>query len=280
MKDKRKIINELIFGDDELSGNFETDVIHLTKRYFGWDATKAEFQVSGSIKSLWNIFCENLDELNSKGIQPYIKIKSTLGKKIQRYSDFISEKDPETASILKRRKEIRELILSLDEREFEAFGCYICSISGAIHYALTPRGGDQGIDFCAIVPSEGRSIIFPNQKNTIRILGQSKKWSSGVPVERIRLLRDTCADFLHENYKLRMLLPSWMYTEEGVLSATVFANSGLQSGGTDLAKHLGFSIADLIILVEAVTLHHPHDKSPLSIKNEIKEFIDKLLNEK
>ena len=281
MRNKNNIIKSIFYSITD--GEFEQNLITALETVNKYDRIKSEYEANRYCSNLWHLFKNFNQSFVSKGIYPYYEITDdTLFK----YRLFHSEQLTDTKKSiilknkLKRRFEIKKFIDELSWREYESVGCYISQLCGAnnnyIH--LTPSGNERGIDFLSIIPAYGKFHLFPNHYKRIKLIGQSKKWDSSTPRERVSLMNDSIENIRRKNSDVLELIPDWFLTENGSYQGIIFSHSGYQSGALDLAREYGIITADSFDLTEIISLKYDLtydiDKITKELENGIKTFMN------
>jgi ferredoxin-like protein FixX len=227
----------------------------------GCDQIEAEDYAERNKRRVWNKVIRRLDEEIGKGLHPTFEVVDATRVELA-WFPMMKRGDDSQLKRKKLRLACRGRILDyLDEdevssRAYEALGCVICKLAGASQWHLTPPGNEFGIDFLALLPSFGKSHLFPHADKQIRIVGQSKKWSSRIERDVVRLLADTLDDIRKRNQRIleSTILPPWFVSAKGPLVGCMMAHSGAQSGGHDIANDHGIIMADSRDIAEIATL--------------------------
>lgn len=227
----------------------------------GCDQIEAEAYAERMKQRIWSRLIRRLDEEANKGIYPTFKVIDADRFELA-WFPMMKEDDDSQLKQKKLRLACRGEILNyIDEdevssRAYEALGCVICQLAGASRWHLTPPGNEFGIDFLAVLPSFGKTHLFPHAHKQIRIVGQSKKWSSRIKRDEVRLLADTLDDIRKRNQRIfeSTILPPWFVSAKGLLVGCMIAHSGTQSGGHDIANDRGIIMADSRDIAEIAAL--------------------------
>jgi hypothetical protein len=224
----------------------------------GCDPIEAEAYAERNKRHVWNKIIKRLDEENGKGIRPTFEVVDATRFEFA-WFPMIRNDDDSQLRQTKLRLACRGEILNyiddkVDDRAYEAIGCVICQLSGASRWHLTPPGNEFGIDFLAILPSFARGHLFPHANKQIRLVGQSKKWSSPIGRDEVDLLANRLDDIRRRNQRILETLPHWFVSAKGPLVGFMIAHSGSKSGGHDIANDHGMILADSRDIAEIVAL--------------------------
>lgn len=243
----------------------ENAVIPFVSSVLGCDQVEAEAYAERKKYSIWNRVVKRREEEYRKGLYPTFEIQDQTRFELSWYPATTIDDDDQVVG-LKRRLACRGEILDyIDDnenvswREYEALGCVICQLAGASHWHLTPPGNDWNIDFLALVPALGETHLLPSVGHQIRVVGQSKKWTSPVPPSEVRLLADTIDDIRKRSEWVLPLLPPWFIAARAPLVGVMVAHSGAYPGGDDIATYQGLIVADSRDIVEIACLSQTWD---------------------
>ncbi|PLW92439.1 MAG: hypothetical protein C0592_10805 [Marinilabiliales bacterium] len=281
MKNKLVIVDYIL--RNFYKNDFELSAVEAIKRIQNKDQIEAEYIANKNLNSLWNMFVKKIDEHSESAMFPYAVINERSTQRFTNYCTLLKNDSLKTKRLklkLSRRAKIYEFIESLTWREYEAISVLIMEFVGAkdtrIH--LTDPGNEFGVDFLALIPSYGKYHLFPNKTKTSRIIGQSKKWKTKTPRERISLLNDALTDFKRRRLEFIDKFPSWIFSSKNSIHGLVFSHSGFQSGARDLANDYGITIGNSYDLTEIISHHFEVDKTPDRIIEILKDRLNDILN--
>jgi hypothetical protein len=147
------------------------------------------------------------------------------------------------------------MIDALTGREYEALACVAMKVVGASEITLTPFGTEGGIDFFALVRSPARCHLFAGSTNPIRIVGQSKKYTRQVGVDKMKEFLATMDEVKHRGEpKTERVVPPWFHATRGPIVGCMIAHRGFQSGATSRARNHGIITADSLDIAEMLAL--------------------------
>jgi hypothetical protein len=161
----------------------------------------------------------------------------------------------------KARPHMLSSIDTLSSREYEALGCVTALLCGAQHVKLTPPGDECGVDFFAVVGVHSNNHVFGGMGSLIRVVGQSKKYESKVPVDRIRGFNDTLEDIRRTERKVSDLVPAWFHANHGPIVGWMISHRGYQSGALSRAKSHGILVSDSLDIAEISALSRQIDET-------------------
>ena len=235
-------------------------IADISQTLFEITRMAAEDYAERNQKRIWNLIVKRIDEEKDKGLNSVFKIIDSSRKRLLWYP-FIKEGDSSDVKKLKSRLAYRGKILdhldsddNISFRDYEALGCVVSILAGALRWHLTPQGNELGIDFISVLPAFGKGHLFPNSQKKIKIVGQSKKWTSKVPWDKIDSLANRLDDIRRRSQRVLEKLPPWFLSEKGTLVGLMLAHSGVQAGGHDFANDHGIIIADSRDLAEILVL--------------------------
>ena len=121
--------------------------------------------------------------------------------------------------------------------------CVACQASGASKICLTPKGNEGGVDFYALIEVP-KGHLRCTGLNSIRVVGQSKKYTSRVPVGEIRDFTTSLEDVRSRSPGVMAHLPHWFITASCPIVGWVFGHQGFQSGARGRAQMNGLMLFD------------------------------------
>ena len=143
---------------------------------------------------------------------------------------------------------------ALNSRRYEALGCLASILSGADRHLLTPPGNEGGIDFFSRIRQPANNHVFSGSYAPIRVIGQSKKYTSKVTVSKVREFVTAIDQAKHRYKRAGELVPDWFSSMQGPIIGWMIAHSGFQSGAADLAKDQGIILSDSSDIAEILSL--------------------------
>lgn len=127
--------------------------------------------------------------------------------------------------------------------------------AGASEVSLTPAGNEGGVDFFALLPTPFRCHLFGGGVNPVRIIGQSKKFSQAVQVDKLKEFLMTVEEVKHRGQpKTEKIVPPWFHAVHGPIVGCVIAHSGFQSGAISRARNDGVITADSLDVAEMLAI--------------------------
>lgn len=254
MSDQNKIFNYLMRQEELPLGNFSFDellyqAINKSLHKSGQDL---ESYYDSNCKRLWNSVKKKQQILfEEKGITPIFDVRDDAQRIVcSHINNKMSETGDKKYYYLKSRPYIFNEIESLNARQYEALSVLVCELLSANHTCLTPQGNEAGIDFIATIKFSELSHYLLGINGPVRIIGQCKKYSSPVQVDKIKEFNSTMADVYHLTSKMRSLIPSWFLNSKGPIIGWIISHSGFQSGAIDRGKNNGYVLSDSFDLAE------------------------------
>ena len=242
---------------------FNALLYQAIKEVLGKSDIDTEAYIERNTKKLWNKFLQNLDHDSRTGRATIFEVTDRNGMKLvwlpSNSSLASSKKEMHRRVRLSTRPTILQLIDSLTEREYEAFGCVICQLIGATDTKLTPVGNERGIDFLATINMPSKCHIIGGIHRLVRIVGQVKKYESKVELKEIQRLTDTLNEIKYQSQDIQKFIPPWFRAAAGPIVGWLIAHNGVQSGAISYAKNHGILISDSIDFAEIAALSHQFD---------------------
>lgn len=240
-------------------------------RKLGKSKSQADLYISRNINRNWSDLLKQQDIDQKRGIAPYFQIEDQQSKKISyRNGNYL----------LKSRPSILKAIDSLDDREYEALACLCCKILGANNIYLTPPGNEGGIDFIATIGFSRNSHYFFGINGPLRIIGQSKKYSSKVQVNAIKEFITTIDQIKNRNPTVEKHIPSWFRLSKGPIIGWIISHNGFQSGAESTSKDYGIIQSDSKDISEIIALsrkHYPLDSPNIrseKLRKDVKSILE------
>ncbi len=130
----------------------------------------------------------------------------------------------------------------------------VCRFSGARETLLTPAGSEGGIDFFALIDVPGKCHLFSGATGPLRVVGQSKKYSSAADLGVVRDFITAIENVRKRQPSVERRIPLWFRTSRGPVVGFLVAHNGLQSGAESMARDHGIVVADSLDLAEVAAL--------------------------
>lgn len=258
MSDKHKIFSALfrsVFSPGKI--DFRTLLTDLATQALGKSRIDAEAFADANQKKYWNWLLATLDEHARRGLIPYFFVPSSSSYSIECAGHQMESSSDDGSQLLGRFVRARPYILSqideLTDREYEALACVACAAIGARDFYLTPPGNEGGIDFFATISAGSKSHIFSSQGREIRVVGQCKKYTSPLAVDRVEQFLQTMQNIRHRADRVRAHIPSWFNDSTGPIVGWIICHDGFQSGTASEAKQHGLVVADSVDLAELLS---------------------------
>lgn len=221
----------------------------------GKDTFAAEAYVESNAKSVWSYLLRAQEEEERRGISRIFHIVDATALTLRWCSPSGHGRTARHAAKLRHRPAMLSMIDALSDREFEVLACVSLRLAGATETVLTPPGNEGGVDFFALIPSPAQCHLFSGGSHPLRIIGQSKKYSSAVQVGRFKEFLKTIDEVKHGGEpKTEAVIPPWFHAVRGPIIGLMIAHSGFQAGAETRARKHGVIVADSLDLAEMVAL--------------------------
>lgn len=279
--DKTRIIDWLYrkeFAEGTL--DFDELLLQATEQALEKPSLDASAYVYSNSIRLWNAVMQRTEVDVRRGVSPIFIISNRDARRVVWYpcSDMPTEaKKRRKLCLYRSRPALLRRIDTLGHREYEALGCVMARIAGASEISLTPRGNEGGIDFFAQIVLCGRTHIFSGTSACFRVVGQSKKYSEKVDVERVRGFLTTIQEVRDLSPSVKSLIPAWFLEGTGPLVGWMVAHSGFQSGAETKARHNGVLLSTSLDLAEGAAVSRL--LSPFDRPNERADMLHQLVQE-
>lgn len=246
---------------------------------FGADRDK---YYDANVNKLWNYILKQQEEdYTQKKIEPIFTVVSSTTRTIKCYlnESFSTTTNPRFTFLQSRPLVLNEIDL-INPRQYEALSIYLCKLLDANNVFLTPSGNEAGIDFIATIKFSEESHYLFGANGPIRIIGQCKKYSTAVQVDKIKEFNTTLNDVYHLTAKMRTVLPSWFMQAKGIIVGWIISHSGFQQGAKDRAQDFGIILSetrDLGDLISASGKFYPSiplNQRHLNLKKELQDILD------
>lgn len=247
------------------------DAVH---EVLGKKAIDLDAYIDANRNRLWNALMNQISIGTKRGILPLFIVVDRVSRKIIWYpfcKDIEDKKQKSVLRLCKSRPAFLKRFDNLSHREYEALGCVIAELAGAKDRFLTTPGNDGGVDFFARIVLAGRTHIFSGEYSPIRVVGQSKKYSERVDVDRFGTFLNTLNEVRNLAPNVKHIIPSWFIESSGPIVGWIVAHNGFQSGAETKARNNGVILSDSLDLAEIAA-----KSRLLSQVDEIMERVDKL----
>lgn len=260
MANSQAIVNwyyEKVF--DRPSLDFDDYLADAVEQSLGKARIDAEMYADNNTNRLWNDLCNRIEADKNRGLYPTFSEVVAGVKRLFWYPKYlppgVSKNDKQKRIRIRSRIHILKAIQALNPSQYEALSALACKLSGASNYSLTPRTGEHGVDFFAVIPSVGKSHLFNGGTGPIRIVGQSKMYTdSRVPRDTIQKFVTTLNMIWQRSEDIKDLIPNWFLRQRGPIIGWIVAHNGLQSGAKDYANNFGILHSDSRDIAEIITM--------------------------
>jgi hypothetical protein len=252
ISDQQKLFQYLVRNPEFHPIGFETWVAKAAQIVLSVQASSAETLAIRRKQRLWTEFRKYDQELGKRGCLRIFEVVDEpsmifCSPKQSRYSEVL------TSTLLRNdRHRVISWIDTLNDREFEFLGAATAYFLGARQAVVTPRDNDGGVDFYALLPSWGASVVFHSPHKYIKVVGQSKYYTSQASTDVTKLLVKTIDDIRSFTVEMVPRLPDWFKEEKGPVVGIIVAPFGFQSGAVTRAHSNGIMLADSIDVAEAI----------------------------
>lgn len=242
---------------------FSDQLALATRQALGKSEMDTESYVYSSLNRHWNSFIKRLDDDRSLGRPALFMIRDITSRRFSWIPNNISAlesvKERHMAARLGSAPDILARIDELSAREYEALGCVVSELAGAVHVCLTPSGNDAGIDFFALINTPARCHIFSGNCNPLRIIGQAKKYTDAVGLDQVKEFIASINYIKYQNRDIEDLVPVWFWEASGPIAGWIVAHNGLERGAGDKARNHGIIVSDSVDLAEIAALSRQID---------------------
>lgn len=259
VSDKKDLLSAL-YRTELGAGNidFRQALSALVESVLGKDRADADAFADANLKKYWNWLGKEVDAHSSRGLTPFFCLASDGGHYISSASHALAASSDaanrKRGSLALSRPFVLRQIDSMTDREFEALACVACSAIGSINTHLTPHGNEGGIDFFATLSIKTKTHVLSAAGAELRIVGQCKKYTSPVAVDRLEQFITTMQNVRHRSERVRRHIPAWFNESRGPIVGWVMSHCGFQTGAADEAKNHGIVLSDTLDLAELVSL--------------------------
>jgi hypothetical protein len=238
--------------------DFRQLLSHLAQTALGKGSAEADAFADVNFSRYWNWLKRELDDQAARGLTPFFSLSPAGTYAVSSACEALalsSNADEALRGNLARaRPYVLREIDKLSDREYEALACVACTTAGSLKTHLTPPGNEGGIDFIATLSIHTSNHILSSKGAEIRIVGQCKKYSSPVTVDKLDQFLTTMNNVRHRSDRVRRHLPPWFEESRGPIVGWVVSHSGFQVGASDEAKNHGVILSDSVDMAELVSL--------------------------
>ncbi len=255
MSEKKKLLAAFL-REEINAGNidFRHTLSTLAETILGRSRLEADAFADANLKKYWNWLAKEIDSHTIRGLVPFFSLATGGGYFISSISHELSSSsnyaEKRIGALSLSRPAILRQIDKMTDREYEALACVVCSTIGSARTQLTPPGNEGGIDFFATLSVKNSSHIFSATGTEIRVVGQCKKYTSPVTVDKLDQFITTLQNVRHRSERVRRHIPAWFDESRGPIVGWVMSHSGFQTGAADEAKNHGIILSDTLDLAE------------------------------
>lgn len=235
-----------------------------------------------NVNKMWNYINKTQEEdYTYKKVEPIFTI---VNNSLRTIKCHLSESYLNTTKLRYNYLQSRPFLLNeidlITARQYEALSIYLCKLIDANNVLLTPSGNEAGIDFIATIKFSDESHYLFGINGPLRIIGQCKKYSTPVQVDKVKEFNTTLNDVYHLTSKMRSVLPTWFSQSKGIIVGWIIGHSGFQQGAQDRAKDFGIvlsetrELGDLISSSSKFNPTMPIDQRHLSLKKDLQDILD------
>jgi hypothetical protein len=219
----------------------------------------AEAYAETNLTAFWNLILELQSDHERRGLRRSFDVIDASARTLAWYGvgSVLSHlrADVRAFARLRHRPAMLGMIDALSDREYEALGCLVSQLAGAVNVYLGPGGNEGGIDFFAVIPPFGRCHLFSGGIHPLRIVGQCKQYKDRVPVGVMKEFLQTLANVKHRGESaIEAIVPPWFHAVRGPIVGLVIGHSGFQSGADTTARNHGVLLADSYDVAEILAL--------------------------
>lgn len=146
----------------------------------------------------------------------------------------------------------------LNDRQYEFLAAVMLEILGANEFLVTEHGSEYGIDFFGRIPAFSKSKIFLSGSSGLRIVGQSKKYTSPVSRDRVQAFNSTLDSVRHNRAEFRSLVPAWFRASSSPIVGCFISHTGFQSGAAEMCRQNGYVTLDTLQVSEIISAPKIH----------------------
>ncbi len=245
MSAKQKILSGILREDLPVGNvDFRRLLSRLAAIHLGKGAAEADQFADLNLTKYWNWLKMLLDEQKRRGLNPYFLIPSSSSFAIAcAGNDLVSSADAESqirGEYLRTRAEFLRQIDGLDDRAYEALAVVASQVLGARNFHLTPQGNEGGVDFYAEMVVQREIPNFSNVGARIRVVGQCKKYSAPLAVDKFEQFLHTMQNVRHRSDRVRPHIPVWFNESNAPIIGWIISHQGFQIGSSDEANSMEY----------------------------------------
>lgn len=259
MSEKRDLLSAL-YRAELGSGNvdFRELLSDLSRNVLGKSRADADAFADANLRKYWNWLAQEVDSQSARGLTPFFSLATGGVYALSSYCHAMrASTNPQEQArgvlALSRRYLLSEIDV-MNDREYEALACVACTAIGSRMTLLTPPGNEGGIDFFATLSVQTKTHVLSAAGTEIRIVGQCKKYSSPIEVDKLEQFITTMQNVRHRSGRVLRHIPSWFDDSRGPVVGWIMAHSGFQTGAADEAKNHGIVLSDTLDLAELVSM--------------------------
>jgi hypothetical protein len=199
-------------------------------------------------KRIYSSILERNDHLARQGGMSAFEVHSA--DKLELRWRPISSDEPKGREWLRRRAVIAEWLDGLSDNQYETAAGLLMDSLGASRRVVTRAGDDFGIDFLAIIPAYCKNPLFMSGARGIRIVGQSKKYSTAVARDKLQSFISVMNSIRENKSELINVIPPWFRGSSSPLLSCFISHSGFQSGSAQISAQHGYVTLDTLQMAE------------------------------
>ena len=236
-------------GEQEFDELLRTAAIEALNK----DPTMVDAYVQANSHRFWNEIRKASTEVAELGLLPLCRGYTVPPTKRCTWiptGPFGSAEEERRSIGLSHRPSLLRRIDALTHREYEAIAAYIAELGGADTAVVTPPGNEGGVDMFARLTQPLSCHIFSGPATPVRLVGQSKKYETKVPVEKVREFITTLNDIRHDTTRMSRIIPAWFKASRGPIIGWMISHSGFQSGAVTVANSHGILLSTSLDIAE------------------------------
>lgn len=219
----------------------------------GVSLAAAEAYAQANSDTCWNYVLKQLDLHEARGLSRLFEVFDHRRKLLRWWAVDKARCGSSELRRLERLKSRPVMLGGIDlmtDREYEALGCAVCEFLGAANTHLTPKGGEGGVDFFAVLIPPGFCHLFSGASGPLRIIGQCKKHASAAQDSLVRDFLTTVGDIYRQNPNVEKHVPAWFRKARGPIAGWIISHSGFQSSAEKRCRDHGVVSSDSLDIAE------------------------------